>query len=77
MAKTKIGIVVSNKMKLTATVRVSSRVKHPLYKKQITKSKKIKARNEVDAKIGDKVKIVETKPYSKSVHFKIMEVVKK
>lgn len=77
MAQTKTGIVLSDKMNMTATIRVTMRVKHPLYKKLMTRSKKIKARNEIGAKIGDKVKIMETKPYSKSVHFKVMEVLKK
>lgn len=76
MAQTKIGVVVSDKMASTATVKISSRVKHPLYKKQMTRTKRIKARNEVGAKMGEKVKIIETKPFSKTVHFKVLEVIK-
>lgn len=76
MAQTKIGIIISEKMEKTVVVKVVSKVKHPLYKKLMTKSKKIKAHNEITAKLGDKVKISQTKPYSKTVHFKIVEVIK-
>ena len=75
--KNKIGTVTSNKMEKTIVVKVTSRVKHPLYKKLITKSKKIKAHDELNAQIGDKVKIIEIKPISKTVHFKTLEVIKK
>lgn len=71
----KFGIVVSNKMEKTAIVKVDTSIKHPLYKKMIVKSKKIKARNELEAKVGQKVKIVETKPFAKDVHFKIEQVI--
>lgn len=76
MAQTKQGVVVSDKMTKTVTVKIVSKVKHPLYKKQMTRSKKIKAHNDVGAKVGDMVKISETKPYSKSVNYKVMEVIK-
>lgn len=71
MQQAKIGVVVSDKMEKTVTVKVVTRIKHPLYKKFITRSKKIKAHDELGAKIGEKVKIVETKPISKDVHFKV------
>lgn len=76
MAKTKTGIVVSDKMQSTIVVKIMTKVKHPLYKKQITRSKKIKAHDELGAKMGEKVMIVQTKPYSKTVFFKVVEVVK-
>ncbi|KKR78041.1 MAG: 30S ribosomal protein S17 [Candidatus Curtissbacteria bacterium GW2011_GWA1_40_9] len=77
MAQTKIGVVISDKMEKTVVVKISTKVKHPLYKKQITRSKNLKAHDEIGAKTGDKVKIAQTKPYSKSIAFKVMEVIKK
>ncbi|MEK7580723.1 MAG: 30S ribosomal protein S17 [Patescibacteria group bacterium] len=74
--KIKTGIVTSNKMEKTVVVKIVSKVKHPLYKKLITKSKNIKAHDELGVQVGDKVKIIETKPISKTVHFKTTEVVK-
>lgn len=76
MPQVKVGTVVSDKMQKTIVVRVVARKKHPLYKKIITKSKKIKAHDNLGVKIGQKVKIIETKPISKGVHFKTLEVVK-
>lgn len=72
---TKIGIVTSVKMPKTAVVKVQRTAKHPLYKKQIKKTTKFKAHDELGVKVGQKVKIVETKPISKDVHFKVTEVV--
>jgi len=77
MSQNKIGIIISDKMEKTVVVKVSTKVKHPLYKKLITKSRNIKAHDELGAKIGETVKIAQTKPYSKSVSFKVMEVIKK
>jgi len=74
MPQVKIGTIISNKMDKTVVVKVSSRIKHPLYKKLITQTKKFKAHTDQNLKIGQKVKIVETKPISKNVHFKITEV---
>lgn len=76
MAHIKTGQVISEKMAKTVVVKVVSRVKHPLYKKQMTRSKNIKAHTEIEVNVGDKVKIAETKPISKTVHFKVLEVVK-
>jgi len=73
MAQVKFGKVVSAKMNKTAVVEVHYRVKHALYKKQINKTKKFKARDEIGVKAGDLVKIEETTPFSKEVHFKIVE----
>ena len=73
MPQIKEGVVVSNKMKKTVVVKVNMKVKHPLYKKIIVKSKKFKARDEIGVALGQKVKIAETKPFSKGVHFKILE----
>lgn len=73
MPQVKEGVVVSNKMKKTVVVKVNMKVKHPLYKKIIVKSKKFKARDEIGVTVGQKVKIAETKPFSKGVHFKILK----
>jgi small subunit ribosomal protein S17 len=71
------GIVVSIKMKKTAIVRITRKFPHPLYKKLIKRD----AQFSVDVanfalKIGNKVKIVEVKPISKTKHFKVLEVIK-
>lgn len=76
MANIKIGTVVSTKMNKTAVVQIKAKIKHPLYKKQITRTTKLKAQNEIGAQNGQKVKIYETKPIAKSVNFKIKEVLK-
>jgi len=76
MSQLKTGVVISNKMQKTVVVKVSTKVKHPFYKKLITRTKKFKAHDEVDVKVGQKVRIVETKPISKEVHFKVLEVLK-
>jgi len=75
MAQIKTGTVIADKMQKTVVVKVDSSIKHPLYKKLITRSKKIMARDDIGVKIGQKVKIVETKPFAKNVHFKVVEKV--
>ena len=72
------GTVVSNKMDKTITVLVSRRSKHPRYQKLIMRTTKIKAHDEGNScGIGDLVKIVETKPYSKTKAWKFLETVEK
>ena len=73
MPQVKEGIVVSNKMNKTVVVKVNMKVRHPLYKKIIVKSKKIKARDEIGVALGQKVKIAETKPFAKGVYFKVLK----
>ena len=75
MPQIKEGTVISNKMNNTVVVKVNSTIKHPLYKKLIARSKKIKAHDEIGVRIGQKVKIIESKPISGQVHFKVMEKV--
>ena len=75
MSKIKTGIVVSNKMQKTVVVEIKEKIPHPLYKKLITRSKRIKARDDVGCQIGQTVKILETKPLAKSVYFKVLEVI--
>lgn len=66
------GTVVSDKMEKTVVVAVKRFVKHPKYGKYMTRTKKYKAHNEVGAKMGDKVRIQETRPISKDKHFKVI-----
>lgn len=77
MAQTKIGVVVSDKMQQTVIVKTTSLIKHPLYKKQMSRSSKFKAQNKIGAKLNDKVKIMETKPVAKTIHFKVLEILEK
>lgn len=75
--KTFNGKVVSLKMQNTVVVEVGRKMPHPLYKKLLKRSKKFKAdTNGIELKLGDKVKIVETKPISKDKSFKVLEVTK-
>ena len=67
------GIVVSNKPDKTITVLVERRIRHPIYKKFLTKSKKIKAHDvENKFKIGDNVEIKESVPFSKTKRFEVI-----
>jgi len=72
------GVVVSEKMDKTVTVSVSTRQLHPLYKKYITRSKKYKAHDEKnDAREGDAVRIIESRPISKKKRWRLIEVVER
>lgn len=72
----KVGTVSSTKMQKTVVVNVVEKVKHPFYKKLITKTSKFKAHDDLAVQVGQKVKIIETKPISKDIHFKVSEVIK-
>jgi len=72
-----IGKVTAKKMQNTATVEVVRTVVHPIYKKRYRKVKKYHVHDEVDAKVGQKVKFVACRPYSKMKKWKIVEVVEK
>lgn len=76
MTKNIIGIVTSNKMQKTVVVEAEFKVKHPLYKKLIKKTRTYKAHDDLGVSIGQKVKIQESKKYSKDVHFQVLEVIK-
>ena len=73
----KIGIVASDKMMKTVTVRVDRLVKHPVYRKYVKKRKKFMAHDDMGAKIGDKVKIVETRPMSARKRWRVVEIIQK
>lgn len=76
--KIRTGIVVSDKMQKTITVRVERLTRHPLYGKIIRQYKKFKVHDENNsAKAGDQVKIIETRPLSKEKCWNLVEVVKK
>ncbi len=76
--KKRIGIVVSDKMEKTITVRVSGLVKHPLVKKYIKRTKKYKAHDEAnECKVGDKVLIEECRPLSKDKCWKVKEILER
>jgi small subunit ribosomal protein S17 len=76
--KVRVGKVVSDKMQKTIVVAVEESVKHPLYGKRIKRTKKFKAHDENNAaKIGDIVKIMETRPLSKDKRWRLVEIVEK
>ena len=75
--KTRTGVVTSDKMTKTVTVTLQRRFAHPVYGKQITRSKAVKARNEKDARLGDTVRIMETRPIAKTVCWRVVEVVER
>jgi small subunit ribosomal protein S17 len=73
----KIGVVASDKMTKTVVVRVDRLVKHPIYRKYVRKRKKFMAHDETGAKIGDKVRIVETRPMSARKRWRVVEIIQK
>jgi small subunit ribosomal protein S17 len=76
--KVREGLVVSNKMDKTVVVAVETRKVHPLYKKAIKVTKKYKAHDENNnCKIGDKVKIIETRPLSREKRWRVTEIMPK
>ena len=78
LRKTRIGKVVSDKMEKTIVVAVEDHVKHPLYNKIIKRTYKLKAHDENnDCGIGDKVKVMETRPLSKDKRWRLVEVMEK
>jgi len=78
MRKTRIGQVVSNKMDKTVVVSVETIVRHKVYGRTIRESKKFKAHDENNqCKIGDQVKIMETRPLSKDKRWRVVEVLEK
>ncbi|MDB4905720.1 MAG: Ribosomal protein [Gemmatimonadetes bacterium] len=73
--KTRIGLVVSDKMQKTVVVAIERRVPHPVYGKMITRSKNFKAHDEENsAKVGDRVRIMETRPLSKDKRWRVIEI---
>lgn len=78
LRKTRIGVVSSNKMDKTITVTVERKIKHPLYGKFLKKTTKFHAHDEKnECSIGDTVKIMESRPLSKTKRWRLVEVVEK
>jgi small subunit ribosomal protein S17 len=73
--KSRTGLVVSDKMNKTVVVAIERRVPHPIYGKMITRTKRLKAHDEENsAKVGDTVRIVETRPLSKDKRWRLVEI---
>lgn len=78
LRKTRQGVVISDKMDKTVVVAIEDMVKHPLYGRIVKQTKKFKAHDENnEARIGDTVLIMETRPLSKDKHFRVAKIVKK
>ena len=78
LRKTRTGKVVSDKMDKTIVVAVEDHVKHPLYNKIVKRTYKLKAHDENnECKVGDKVKVMETRPLSKDKRWRVVEIVEK
>lgn len=73
----KVGFVASDKMTNTVTVRVDRLVKHPVYRKYVRKRKKFMAHDDLGSKIGDKVRIIETRPMSARKRWRVVEIIQK
>ena len=78
LRKMRVGVVTSNKMNKTITVAIERKVKHPIYGKFVKKTSKFHAHDEKnECSIGDTVKIMETRPLSKTKRWRLVEVVEK
>ena len=76
--KTRIGLVVSDKMQKTVIVAIERRVPHPVYGKMVTRTRRLKAHDEQnEAKTGDTVRIMETRPLSKDKRWRLVEIIEK
>ena len=76
--KTKVGMVVSDKMDKTIVVAIEDRVQHPLYKKILKRTYKLKAHDENnECGVGDKVEIMETRPLSKNKRWRLVRIIEK
>ena len=76
--KTRVGLVVSDKMQKTVVVEIERRVPHPVYGKMVTRTKRVKAHDEENnAKTGDTVRIAETRPLSKDKRWRVVEIVER
>jgi small subunit ribosomal protein S17 len=71
------GVVTSNKMTKTVVVEISRKYRHPLYKKVVHSSKRVKAHDELNCQIGDEVQIVASKPISREKHWVVESIIKR
>ncbi len=78
LRKTRVGRVISDKMDKTIVVVIEDNVKHPLYKKIVKRTYKLKAHDENnECNIGDRVKVMETRPLSKDKRWRLVEIIEK
>ena len=78
LRKTRVGLVTSDKMDKTIVVSVTDNVKHPLYNKIVKRTYKLKAHDENnECRIGDRVKVMETRPLSKDKRWRVVEILEK
>ena len=78
LRKTQVGTVVSDKMDKTVVIAIQDHVRHPLYKKIIKRTVKLKAHDEKnECKVGDRVMVMETRPLSKDKRWRLVEIIEK
>lgn len=78
LRKTRVGIVVSDKMDKTVVVAIIDNVKHPLYKKIVKRTVRLKAHDEKnECRVGDRVEVMETRPLSKDKRWRVIEIIEK
>ena len=78
LRKTRVGTVVSDKMDKTVVVAIEDSVRHPLYKKIIKRTYKLKAHDELnECGVGDRVRVMETRPLSKDKRWRVVEIIEK
>ena len=78
LRKTRTGLVVSDKMDKTVVVAIIDNVRHPLYKKIVKRTVRLKAHDENnECRVGDRVSVMETRPLSKDKHWRLVEVIEK
>ena len=78
LRKTRVGMVVSDKMDKTVVVAIIDNVKHPLYKKIVKRTVRLKAHDEKnECRVGDRVEVKETRPLSKDKRWRVIEIIEK
>ena len=78
LRKTRVGLVVSDKMDKTVVVTIVDNVKHPLYKKIVKRTVRLKAHDEKnECRVGDRVEVMETRPLSKDKRWRVIEILEK
>lgn len=78
LRKTRVGLVVSDKMDKTVVVAIVDNVKHPLYKKIVKRTVRLKAHDEKnECRVGDRVEVMETRPLSKDKRWRVIEILEK
>lgn len=77
LRKTRVGLVVSDKMEKTVVVAIEDNVKHATYGKIIKRTLKVHARDELGCGVGDKVEVMETRPLSKTIRWRVSEIIEK